>query len=116
MRAPGLQPLQVADVTLLKYPPPALVTQKPLSGSVNNPLRAGIRRDSHPLHHLTKPPNWAGSRWSQGCRKNDTFSPGAWRGDERARRVLDGVAAGLRRTMPVRLTHRAALAWVVGWG
>lgn len=56
-----------------------------------SPLRAGIRRDSHPLHHLTKPPYWAGSQWSQGCRKNDTFSPGAWRGDERARRVPDGV-------------------------
>ena len=23
----------------------------------------------------------------QGCRKNDTFSPGAWRGDECARQV-----------------------------
>ena len=81
-----------------------------------SPSSAGNRRFlPYPIPCL-QPAALAALGGLKGRRKCATFSPRAWRGDERARRVLDGVAAGLRRTMPVRLTHRAALAWVVGWG
>ncbi|CAI8999099.1 hypothetical protein EMIT0196MI5_90156 [Pseudomonas sp. IT-196MI5] len=39
-------------------------------------------------HSRTQPPAWTGLGWGQVCRKNDTFSPQAWRGDDCARQVL----------------------------
>ncbi|MGF7111313.1 hypothetical protein QF017_000782 [Pseudomonas laurylsulfatiphila] len=38
-------------------------------------------------HSRAQPPAWAGFSWVRVCRKNDTFSPQAWRGDDGARQV-----------------------------
>lgn len=39
---------------------------------------------------------WAAVDCAQGCRKNDTFRPPAWRGDECARQVQIGLSTGTR--------------------